>query len=244
LFSMEGIDGRYGLRTRYRLVWMLKDETAFDTIHSLNGTKNRAPKRGSLMREVSSFLTILIFLSLQTVGAEPERLDNLKRPSAMPEFIVDGNPTEQKTIHIEVEGIPMLDIGWRYTGTHPSSETFKFPSNVLMNGRVVGFWEVEFTNLTSSPIRFIEGKSSEGVWISKSDSNWRIANPRFVSRHDLGASVSQFDVMPGVVNLRKDFFIYGPQNGGRPKSENTYVYYVSDLDKWFSVKIVRQTPEK
>ncbi len=190
-------------------------------------------------------ITILVALTLMGCASTPKPVViPTVAPEKVPLFVVDGNPVKTKIFHVSLDEISLMDIGWRFTGTSSTTFGFQFPAGVDMKGRQTLFYEVSTVNLTGHPIRFIQAYSTESSLISVSEGSTKRAAVKLLKRADLGDLVSTYDVTSATAKVRPDYYVYGTRDGMRPYSENTYVYWVEGLDKWFAVKYVRGGPDK
>jgi hypothetical protein len=165
-------------------------------------------------------------------------------PKTVPLFVVDGNPKGVKTFHVALEGVPLMDIGWRYTGTSSGTPGYQFPAGVDMKGRQTLFYEVSTVNLAGYPIRFIQAYYTESSLLTVNEGTTKRAAVKLLKRADLGDLTATYDVVSSTAKVRPDYYVYGTRDGARPYSENTYVYWVEGLDQWFAVKYVRGGPDK
>ncbi len=200
-------------------------------------------KGTSRVKVLKYFAAAVAAAALTGCASAPKPMIPTAAPERVPLFVVDGNPASAKTVHVALDGVPLMDIGWRYTGTSSTTPGFQFPPGVDMKGRQTLFYEVSTVNLAGHPIRFIQAYSTESSIISVSEGNTKRA-PKLLKRADLGDLTSQYDITSPSARVRADFYVYGTRDGARPYSENTYVYWVEGLDKWFAVKYVRGGPDK
>jgi hypothetical protein len=187
---------------------------------------------------------IAILASMGCASAPKPVLIPTVAPEKVPLFVVDGNPVQTKIVHVVLDGVSIMDVGWRFSGTSPSSPGFQFPAGVDTFGRMTLFYELSCSDLSGHPIRFIQGYSTESSWAGTADGGWKKVDPKLVRRADLKETIAKYDITSPTGQTRSDYYVYGPRDGRRPYSENTYVYWVEGLDKWFAVKYVRGGPDK
>jgi hypothetical protein len=165
-------------------------------------------------------------------------------PEKVPLFVIDGNPLKPKTFHVVLDGVPIMDVQWLFSGTSPTDSSFHFPPGTVTEGRQTLFYEVSAINLTAHPIRLIQGSSSDTSWVKSADGEWKQVNPNLILRADVKDTISVYDIAASARQTRRNYYAMGPIDGGRPYREDTYIYWVEGLDKWFAVKYVRGGPDK
>jgi len=167
----------------------------------------------------------------------------LEVPDHVTDFIIDGNPVETKITEIEVDGLKVAEIGWRYTGNKPTEPSYRFPPGLDTTGRIVGFYEITYKSYLPSPIRLIQGfDNSDHTWIKQQDNSQKEIKSKIIMRHDVISTIFRYDIMPGQARIRSDYDVWGKQDGVPPRIRTTYVYYIEDIGKWFSLTFLKEPP--